>query len=85
MLNYFKQSFFTACRSGFIPGDSCLAQILSITHEIYQSFDYSPTRGIKGVFLEISNTFDKVWHESLLFKLQSYGIEGRHLRLLKIT
>ena len=26
-------------QSGFKPGDSCIIQLLSITHEIYQSFD----------------------------------------------
>ena len=26
-------------QSGFRPGDSCIYQLLSITHEIYQSFD----------------------------------------------
>ena len=84
MFNYFRQNnLFTECQSGFIPGDSCVAQLLSITHEIYQSFDCSPTRDIKGVFLNISKAFDMVWHEGLLFKLQSYGIEGSLLRLLK--
>ena len=41
------------------------------------------TKVIKGVFLDISKAFDKVWHEGLLFKLQSYRIEGSLLRLLK--
>ena len=84
MFNFFRQNnLFTKCQSGFIPGDSCVAQVLSITHEIYQSFDCSPTRDIKGVFLNISKAFDKVWHEGLLFRLQSFGIEGNLLRLLK--
>ena len=84
MFNFFRQNnLFTKCQSGFIPGDSCVAQLLSITHEIYQSFDCSPTRDIKGVFLNISKAFDKVWHEGLLFRLQSFGIEGNLLRLLK--
>ena len=26
-------------QSGFKPGDSCINQLLSITHEIYKSFD----------------------------------------------
>ena len=63
MFNFFRQSnLFTKCQSGFIPGES-------ITHEIYQSFDCSPTRDVKRVLLNISKAFDKVWHEGLLFKL----------------
>ena len=69
MFNFFKQNnLFTKFQSGFILGDSCVAQLLSITHEIYQSFDCSTTRDVKGVFFDISKAFDKVWHEGLLFK-----------------
>ena len=79
MFNYFRQNnLFTECQSDFIPGDSCDAQLLSITHEVYQSFDCSPTRDIEGVFPNNSKSF-----EGLLFKLQSHGIEGSLLRLLK--
>ena len=66
MFNFFRQnSIFTKCQSGFFPGDSCVAQLLSITYEIYQSFDCSLTRDVKGVFLDISlkKAFNKVWHE----------------------
>ena len=35
MFNFFRQNnLFTKCQFGFIPGDSCIAQLLSITHEI---------------------------------------------------
>ena len=86
MFNYFRQNnLFTECQFGFIPGDSCVAQLLSPTHEIYKSFDCSSTRDITGVLLNISKAFEKVWHEGLIFKLQSYGIEGNLLRLLKIS
>ena len=68
MFNYFRQNnLFTDCQSGFITEDSCITQLLSITHEIYQCFDCSPTADIKRVFLDISKAFDKVWHEGLLF------------------
>ena len=68
MFNFSRQNnLFTKCQSGFVPGDSCVAQLLSITHEIYQSFDCSPTRDIEGVFLDISKHFDKFWHEIFTF------------------
>ena len=47
-------------QSGFKPGDSCINQLLSITHEIYKSFDDGWE--LRGVFLDISKAFDKVWH-----------------------
>ena len=64
MFNCFQQNnLFTKCQSGFIRGESCVAQLPSITR------DCSPTRDIKGVFFDISKAFDKVWHEALVFKL----------------
>ena len=45
-------------KSGFKPGDSCINQILAITHEIYKSFD--DEFEIRGVFPDISKAFDKV-------------------------
>ena len=60
LFNYFKQNkLFTECQSGFIPGDSCVAQLLSVTHEIYKSFDCNPPQDIRGTFLDISKAFDK--------------------------
>ena len=59
-------------QSGFKPGDSCINQLLCITHDIYQSLDDDLKR--RGVFLDISKAFDKVWHEGLLFKLNQNGI-----------
>ena len=37
---------------------------------------------MSGAFLDISKAFGKVWHEGLIFKSQSYGIEGNLLILL---
>ena len=69
------------CPLGFIPGDSCVAQLLSITHEIYKSFDCNPPADTRGIFLEISKAFDKVWHEGLIFKVKTYQINGDLLKM----
>ena len=68
-------------QSGFRPCDSCINQLFSITHEIYQSFDNDLE--VRGVFSDISKAFDKVWHEGLILKLSRNGISGNLLNLLK--
>ena len=53
-------------QSCFKPGDSCINHLLSITHDIYKSFDDGWE--VKGVFLDILKTFHKFWREGLLFR-----------------
>ena len=67
-----QNKIFTDCQSGFIPYISCIAQLLSITHETYKRFDCNPPADKRGIFLDISKAFDKVWHESLIFKLKTF-------------
>ena len=68
-------------QSGFRPGDSCINQLIAITHEIYKSFDDGLE--VRGVFLDISKAFDKVWYEGLLLKLSLNGLSGNLLKLLR--
>ena len=69
LLNYFlSNKLFIPSQSGFLPGDSCIAQLLPIIHEIQTAFDENPTVDMRGVFLDISKAFGKVWHDGLIFK-----------------
>ena len=67
-------------QSGFKPDDSCVNQLVSITHEIYKSFDKG--HEVRGVFLDISKAFEKVWYDGIIFKLTQNGISGNLLKLL---
>ena len=84
LFNCFQSNrLFTPSQSGFLPGYSCIAQLLSITRKIQTAFDKNPTVDVRGVFFDISKAFDKVWHDEIIFKLKSYGVEGELLSLLK--
>ena len=69
-------------QSGFHPSESCVSQLLAITHEIFEAFDYNPTLEVRSVFLNISKAFDKVGHEDSLFKFRSIGISDELYNLL---
>ena len=78
---FIENKLIAANQSGFKLGDSCINQLIAITHEIYQTFDAGYE--VRGIFLDTSNTFDKVWHEGLIFKLKQNGISGKLLNLIK--
>ena len=62
MLNFFiENELISSNQSRFKPGNSCVNQLVSITHEIYKSFDQS--HEVTGVFLDISKAFEKIWHD----------------------
>ena len=61
-------------QSGFKTGDSCTNQLISITHEIHQSFDDGFE--VRGVFLDVSEAFNKVWHNGFIYKLNQNGVAG---------
>ena len=67
-------------QSGFKPGDSCINQLWPITHDIYKSFDCGEE--IRGVFLDISMEFDKVWYDAIIFKLEQNDISGNLHKIL---
>ena len=61
---FIENDLMSSNQLSFKQGDSCINQVLSITHDIYQSLDQGYE--VRGVFLDISKAFDKVWHKGLI-------------------
>ena len=55
---FIENDLISPSQSGFKQGDSCVNQLLSITHDIYQFLDQGYE--VRGVFLDISKAFHKV-------------------------
>ena len=82
MFNFFiENKLISSNQSGFKPGDSSINQLLSITHEIYESFDEGLE--VRSVFLDISKAFGKVWHDGIIYKLTQNGISRNLQNLLE--
>ena len=65
-------------QSEFGPDDSCVHQLILICN----AFDTNPSLEVRGVFLDISKAFDRVWHK-VLYKLKCMGRGGNYLKLVK--
>ena len=80
---FMEEKLLNPNQSSFRPSESYINQLLAITQEIFGTFDCNPPLEVRLVFLDISKTFDKVWHEGLLYKLKSMGISGELYNLLE--
>ena len=79
MYNHFtSNNLITKNQSGFRPNDSVTNQLICLV-----DFSLDVSLDVGSVFLDMSKSFDKVWHEGLLFKLKQNGINGKLLNLLK--
>ena len=78
--NFTKNDLISQNQSGFKPGDSCINELISITHEIYQSF--RDGLEVRGVFVDISKVFNKVSYEGLIYKLRQNGVNDNLLETL---
>ena len=58
---------------------SCINQLIYIIHEIYRVFNCSLSFEVRGIFLDLLKIFDKIWHQRILFKLESFTIRGKWL------
>ena len=70
-------------QSGFRSNDSCIHQLIAFIHIIFSAFDANPSLEVPGVFLDLCKAVDRFWHDYLLYKLKSNGIDGNRFKLIK--
>ena len=56
-------------------------QLIAITHKIFNAFDGNLSLEVFRVFPDLSKAFNRVWHDGLLYKLKSNGIDGNLFKL----
>ena len=78
MLKSVRNNLLTWRNSGFKPFDSTVNQLIFLVHKINQSLEKG--QDICLIFLDVSKAFDRVFHEGLIFKLSSFGINGLLLK-----
>ena len=78
-----ENNLFNRNQSGFRSNDSYIHQLIDITHSIFSAFDVNPSLEVCGVFLDLFKAFDRVWHDGLLYKIKSNGIESNLFKLIK--
>lgn len=82
ILKYMNEiSFIPPHQFGFKPKHSTTHQLLRITELIYKNFEQK--KHTLAVFLDITQAFDRVWHEGLIYKLQESGLPQYLINIIK--
>ena len=75
--NFLENDILTPLRSGFIPGDSTVNQLLFLYNAFCKALD--ACKEVRVIYCEISKAFDQVWHAGLIHKQRAVGISGNLL------
>ena len=75
------QNLLIASQHGFRKGRSCETQLALFTHDILVSGEDNVP--VDAIFLDFKKAFDKVPHNKLIIKLQSYGLDGNVINWIR--
>ena len=82
LLDHMRQNnFFSPFQHGFIPGKSCVTQLLETLDEITDAIEQGYNVNI--IYLDFCKAFDKIPHRRLMKKLWAYGIRGKVYKCIK--
>ena len=84
LFNYLQENkLLSAHQSGIPCNDSGVSQLIAAVPEIYTAFNDNPTLETCEVFWDMSKAFDKAWHTGLFYILESMGVSGDLLKIIK--
>ena len=76
-----KNNLLNTHQSGFILTIHVFTNFCQ-SHDIYKSIDTNPSLEVRGIFLDMSKAFERVWDEDLLFKLKRFILSGKYYDLI---
>ena len=76
-----RNGLLSSFQHGFLPGRSCITNMLSVMDSLTQAYDDGHIS--HAIFIDFAKAFDRVPHLPLLHKLESYGISGNLLSLIR--
>jgi len=82
LMDYFRHNnLFCRDQHGFLPGHSCVGQLLTVMKDWTRSINSREETNV--IFLDFKMAFNCVPHGWLLIKLKAYGINGSLLEWLQ--
>ena len=82
LFNYIRDfAILTLHQSGFVPNDSTVHQLVYLYNTFCKALN--DKKDIRIIFCDQTKAFDRVWHDGLIFKLQTIGISGTLLTWFK--
>ena len=76
-----ENKLFSESQYGFRNKRSCVLQILEVLDYLSKSLDEG--KQVDTIYLDIRKAFDSISHRRMIQKLESYGIEGEVLELVR--